>query len=109
MLHLTACACLLMRMVDLYYVTPWRTGKDPSVGFEDWWVEVWKPFRTIPLTQARLERQEARMSHKGEKQKNVIEDNNDTTPTDPKPMHQKTSGKPVSLTRMQRADPNPQH
>ncbi|KAF9305837.1 hypothetical protein BGZ74_008709 [Mortierella antarctica] len=109
MLHLTACACVLMRMVDLYYVTPWRTGKEPTVGFEDWWVEVWKPFRTMPLTQAQLERQEARMFHKGEKQKDATEDNNDTTPTDAKPMHQKSSGKPVSPTRMQRTDPNPQH
>ncbi|KAG0026346.1 hypothetical protein BGZ82_009523 [Podila clonocystis] len=108
MLHLTACACVLMRMVDLYYVTPWRTGKEPTVGFEDWWVEVWKPFRTIPLTQAQLERQEAKKSKLSEKKMDAAEDNDTTPNKDTKPIHQKPSGKPLSTTKM-RTDPSPQH
>ncbi|KAG0019176.1 hypothetical protein BGZ81_009891 [Podila clonocystis] len=108
MLHLTACACVLMRMIDLYYVTPWRTGKEPTVSFEDWWVEVWKPFRTIPLTQAQLERHEAKKSKLSEKKIDVTEDNDTTPNKDTKPIHQKPSGKPLSTTMM-RTDPNPQH
>ncbi|KAF9899426.1 hypothetical protein BX616_003045 [Lobosporangium transversale] len=58
LLHDTACACVLMRMVDLYYVRPWRTGKEPTLNFDDWWVEVWQPFRKVPLNKEQLQRHE---------------------------------------------------
>lgn len=111
-LHLSACGCVLMRTVDLYYVTPWRTGKEPTLNFEDWWVEAWKPFRKVPLTQTQLERQEARTSIQvREKNKDVTEDKpNATTPTqDSTPLHQKPSGKFVTPAESQRTDPNPLH
>ncbi|KAF9582095.1 hypothetical protein BGW38_000650 [Lunasporangiospora selenospora] len=57
-IHVSACSCVLMRMFDLYYITPWRTGKEPVLNLEDWYCEVWAPFRKVPLSKDQLERQE---------------------------------------------------
>src|SRR5690554_6010635 len=43
LIHVAACGCVLMRMIDLYYVRPWRTGKEPTMNLEDWWTEIWQP------------------------------------------------------------------
>ncbi|KAF9193830.1 hypothetical protein BGZ51_002153 [Haplosporangium sp. Z 767] len=45
-------------MVDLYYVRPWRTGKEPTLNLEDWWTEIWQPFRKIPMSKDQLQRYE---------------------------------------------------
>ncbi|GJJ69659.1 hypothetical protein EMPS_02007 [Entomortierella parvispora] len=58
LVHMGACGCVLMRMIDLYYVRPWRTGKEPTMNLEDWWREVWEPFRKIPLSKEQLQRLE---------------------------------------------------
>ena len=56
LVHMGACGCVLMRMIDLYYVRPWRIGKEPTMNLEDWWKEVWEPFRKIPMTKDQLQR-----------------------------------------------------
>ncbi|KAG0370521.1 hypothetical protein BGZ54_005904 [Gamsiella multidivaricata] len=47
-----------MRMIDLYYVRPWRTGKEPTMNLEDWWTEVWQPFRKVPMSKNQIQRYE---------------------------------------------------
>ncbi|KAG0357957.1 hypothetical protein BG005_002899 [Podila minutissima] len=61
LVHMGACGCVLMRMIDLYYVTPWRTGKEPTMNLEDWLTEIWKPFRKVPMTKDQLQRYELEM------------------------------------------------
>lgn len=56
LVHMGACGCVLMRMIDLYYVRPWRIGREPTMNLEDWWREVWEPFRKIPMTKDQLQR-----------------------------------------------------
>ncbi|KAF9377268.1 hypothetical protein CPB97_010303 [Podila verticillata] len=58
LVHMGACGCVLMRMIDLYYVTPWRIGKEPTMNLEDWLTEIWKPFRKVPMTKEQLQRYE---------------------------------------------------
>ncbi|KAF9097830.1 hypothetical protein BGX29_007901 [Mortierella sp. GBA35] len=54
--HLGACGCVLLRQIDLYYVRPWRTGKEPTFNLEDWWTEVWQPFRKVPMSKEQLQK-----------------------------------------------------
>ncbi|KAG0209549.1 hypothetical protein BGX28_010247 [Mortierella sp. GBA30] len=58
LVHVGACGCVLMRMIDLYYVRPWRTGKEPTMNLEDWWREIWQPFRKVPMSKDQLQRYE---------------------------------------------------
>ncbi|KAG0293231.1 hypothetical protein BGZ96_003111, partial [Linnemannia gamsii] len=130
--HLGACGCVLMRHIDLYYVRPWRTGKEPTMNLEDWWTEVWQPFRKVPMSKEQLQRfelelQQARLRREIERQERealynsnsasssnsegketqaVVGSSDDTSKKDvAKPM----KGKPVKQIYTPRVDANPQH
>ncbi|KAG0228145.1 hypothetical protein BGW42_002352 [Actinomortierella wolfii] len=60
--HMGACATVLMRSIDLYYVRPLRTGKEPTLDFDDWYAECWMPFRKVPLTKKQLQRRELELT-----------------------------------------------
>ncbi|KAF9361455.1 hypothetical protein BGX26_003199 [Mortierella sp. AD094] len=104
--HLGACACVLMRQIDLYYVRPWRTGKEPTFNLEDWWTEVWQPFRKIPMSKDQLQRfelelQQARLRQELEKQSSNGSGKAKAT--------ESNKGKPVKQIYTPRVDPNPKH
>ncbi|KAF8985529.1 hypothetical protein BGZ46_003818 [Entomortierella lignicola] len=104
--HLSACACVLMRQIDLYYVRPWRTGKEPTFNLEDWWTEVWQPFRKIPMSKDQLQRfelelQQSRLSQELEKQ--------GTKKSEKSKPAVSNKGKPVKQIYTPRVDPNPKH
>ncbi|KAF9428617.1 hypothetical protein BGZ94_001738 [Podila epigama] len=76
LVHMGACGCVLMRMIDLYYVTPWRTAKEPTLNLEDWWTEIWRPFRKVPMTKDQLQRYELELHQsrlRREQEKKAIE------------------------------------
>ncbi|KAF9116433.1 hypothetical protein BGX27_002465 [Mortierella sp. AM989] len=111
-IHVSACACVLLRHIDFYYVRPWRTGKEPTLNLEDWWTEVWQPFRKIPMSKDQLQRfelelQQSRIHQELEKQgssssSSGCEKANPTTT-------ESTKGKPVKQIYIPRVDPNPKH
>ncbi|KAG0051858.1 hypothetical protein BGZ83_003259 [Gryganskiella cystojenkinii] len=139
LVHVGACGCVLMRQIDLYYVRPWRTGKEPTMNLEDWWREVWEPFRKIPMSKDQLQRyelelQQSRLRQELERaadrkeqeetdeKKNKSDDGatfktttpNDTTaintPATTKPSTPTLAkGKPVKQIYTPPVDPNPQH
>lgn len=49
LMHAGACISVVMRMFDLYFVTPWRTGREPVMDFDEWRREMWRSFRHIPV------------------------------------------------------------
>ncbi|KAG0334954.1 hypothetical protein BG000_007919 [Podila horticola] len=49
LMHAGVCISTFMRMFDLYFVTPWRIGREPVLDFEEWRREMWRPFRNIPV------------------------------------------------------------
>ncbi|KAG0227904.1 hypothetical protein B0O80DRAFT_433525 [Mortierella sp. GBAus27b] len=115
-IHVTACACVLMRMIDLYYVRPWRTGQEPTMNLEDWWTEVWQPFRKVPMSKDQLQRfelelQQERLRRERSTQQGTKKDEKDAasaagssaSTTEP------AKGKPVKQMYTPRVDPNPQH
>ncbi|CAO3574908.1 unnamed protein product [Mortierella alpina] len=138
LIHVGACGCVLMRMVDLYYVRPWRTGKEPTLNLEDWWQEIWQPFRKVPMTKDQLQRfelelQQARLRRELEKQqiqqeasdaegktedkKSPSTNTDDTSTKTTEPIAATAAaaaakpmkGKPQKQIYTPRTDPNPQH
>jgi hypothetical protein len=129
LIHVAACGCVLMRMTDLYYVRPWRTGKEPTMNLEDWWTEVWQPFRKIPMSKDQLQRyelelQQTRLRREQEKLSSALDDknndNNDQTTTTTKsdepglkanstPSAKSNQGKPTKQIYTPPNDLNPQH
>ncbi|KAF9305838.1 hypothetical protein BGZ74_008710 [Mortierella antarctica] len=47
LMHAGVCISTFMRMFDLYFVTPWRIGREPVLDFDEWRREMWRPFRNI--------------------------------------------------------------
>ncbi|KAG0005959.1 hypothetical protein BGZ79_000067 [Entomortierella chlamydospora] len=100
--HLTACACVLMRQIDLYYVRPWRTGKEPTFNLEDWWTETWQPFRKIPMSKGQLQRYELELQQ--ERLQQESSSSSEKTKTS-----ESNNAKPVKQLYTPRIDPNPKH
>ncbi|KAG0066401.1 hypothetical protein BGZ89_007295 [Linnemannia elongata] len=128
--HLGACGCVLMRQIDLYYVRPWRTGKEPTMNLEDWWTEVWQPFRKVPMSKEQLQRfelelQQARLRREIERQEReaLYNSNHSSSSASKQSKEMETQavagssdetakpmkGKPVKQIYTPRVDPNPQH
>ncbi|KAF9923872.1 hypothetical protein FBU30_006082 [Linnemannia zychae] len=124
--HLGACGCVLMRQIDLYYVRPWRTGKEPTFNLEDWWKEVWEPFRKVPMSKEQLQRfelelQQTRLRREIERKERETLHNNEASSSkdsgdNSKPKAEAADlaakpmkGKPVKQIYTPRVDPNPQH
>ncbi|KAG0026348.1 hypothetical protein BGZ82_009525 [Podila clonocystis] len=53
--HAFSSVGVFMRMFDLYFVTPWRTGQEPVLDFEQWRREMWSPFRNIPAKETTIQ------------------------------------------------------
>ncbi|KAF9137822.1 hypothetical protein BGX30_009865 [Mortierella sp. GBA39] len=130
LVHLGACGCVLMRQIDLYYVRPWRTGKEPTMNLEDWWTEVWQPFRKVPMSKEQLQRfelelQQTRLRREIERQEReaLYNSNHSSSSTSKENKDKETKavagssdeaakpmkGKPVKQIYTPRVDPNPQH
>ncbi|KAF9979146.1 hypothetical protein BGZ73_005314 [Actinomortierella ambigua] len=136
--HMGACAMVIMRALDLYYIRPLRTGKEPTLDFDDWWAECWMPFRKIPMTKRQLQRRELEITQerirreiekeqmqqqqKGKevKKKDGNQDNkgekskNSTSITSAQCVSTGSTekpmrGKPVQQFYTQPTDPNPKH
>ncbi|KAG0255102.1 hypothetical protein BG011_005319 [Mortierella polycephala] len=120
-----------MRMVDLYYVRPWRTGKEPTMNLEDWWTEIWQPFRKVPMSKDQfqryeLESQQARIRRESEKQQSSTSGSTSASSSDSQGYVDKIEarksegagasesseaikGKPRKQIYTPPMDPNPQH
>ncbi|KAF9351561.1 hypothetical protein BGX34_000477 [Mortierella sp. NVP85] len=127
LVHVGACGCVLMRMIDLYYVRPWRTGKEPTFNLEDWWTEAWQPFRKIPMSKDQLQRfelelQQTRLRRERESQaereptasssnadQSAKDDEKRTASSSSATTTETAKGKPVQQIYTPRVDPNPQH
>ncbi|KAG0278472.1 hypothetical protein BGZ95_003933 [Linnemannia exigua] len=128
--HLGACGCVLMRQIDLYYVRPWRTGKEPTMNWEDWYTEAWQPFRKVPMSKEQLQRFELELqqtrirreierqeqdalhngaSSSGNKDKDAKTAAEPATDTPKKETAKPMKGKPVKQIYTPRVDANPQH
>ncbi|KAF9403108.1 hypothetical protein BGX21_006967 [Mortierella sp. AD011] len=100
--HLSACACVLMRQIDLYYVRPWRTGKEPTFNLEDWWTETWQPFRKVPMSKGQLQRYELELQQERLQQESSSSSGKTKT-------SESNDSKPVKQLYTPRIDPNPKH
>ncbi|KAF9162447.1 hypothetical protein DFQ26_003534 [Actinomortierella ambigua] len=137
--HVAACVSVIMRSLDLYYIRPLRTGKEPTMDFDDWWSECWMPFRKVPMTKRQLQRRELEMtqerirrenekeqqlqrqkgkevtkkddgSDKKDEQSSIKSSNSAPPKSSPADADEKlTRGKPARLFYTQPMDPNPKH